>query len=59
VGRMTEKPIVDHSWRPPDSSGVRGTTRSRGPVLDRPCEYMNCRRPLAEHARYVSGRYRR
>lgn len=50
--------INDHPWRPPNSSGIRGTLRSRASVLDRPCEYMNCRRPLAEHARSVSGKWR-
>lgn len=42
--------ITDHVWRPPHA-GIR---RSRIDRLDRPCEYLNCRRPLAEHARAAS-----
>lgn len=40
--------ITDHVWRPPKQTG--GVIRSCRP-LDRPCEFMNCRRPRGEHAR--------
>lgn len=40
--------ITQHVWRPPQGGTV---TRAKGARLDRPCEYMNCRRPRAEHAR--------
>jgi len=47
--------ITDHVWRPPpSSSGLYGTIRSRAPMPERPCEYMNCRSPRAEHERSVS-----
>jgi hypothetical protein len=45
--------ITQHVWR---SLQGGGAIRSRGPRLDRPCEYMNCRRPLTEHARPTRGR---
>lgn len=43
--------ITDHVWRPPSVSN--SLLRGKGPALNRPCEYMNCRRPRAEHARAV------
>ena len=43
--------IVDHTWRPPQK--VSGSAR-RVPPAERPCEYMSCRHPRAEHAYSVS-----
>lgn len=34
--------ILTHVWRPT-------------PLGDRQCAYLNCRRPIAEHERAVSG----
>jgi hypothetical protein len=31
------------------SNGSNSITRARGPLAERPCEYMNCRRPKSEH----------
>lgn len=46
--------IVDHVWRSPMRSGSRGgRIIGRGPLADRLCVYMNCRRPRTEHARSV------
>lgn len=45
--------IRDHVWRPPQAHNDR---QAVGPVTDRPCHYMSCRRSRAEHARGVSGR---
>lgn len=42
--------ITTHKWRPPHSALSK---RGFGPRPDRPCEYMNCRRPKAEHAEAV------
>lgn len=39
--------IDDHAWRAPNPSGV--SPAKRQPHGDRPCEYLNCRRPKAEH----------
>lgn len=47
--------IHDHSWRPPHGAKVSYRTT----WAQRPCEFMNCRRPRAEHARAVSGRHLR
>lgn len=46
--------IVSHTWRPPLSGN-----RAIPPFAQRPCEYMNCRRPRAEHARHVTRRAQR
>lgn len=44
--------VTAHVWRPPhDGSPVV----KRTPRLDRPCAYMNCRRPRNEHEHGVSG----
>ena len=46
--------ITGHVWRPLlPTAYVDGTPAFRLPVLDRPCEFMNCRRPRAEHERAV------
>lgn len=53
------KLITDHVRRAPGTSGTKyGTLRSRGPYAERPCEYMNCRRPRAEHERAFRPRVR-
>jgi len=31
------------------ANGTDTMVRARGPYLERPCEYMNCRRPRSEH----------
>lgn len=46
--------ITSHVWRPPVGGQIAKRTRR----LDRPCEYMNCRRPRAEHERSASGGWR-
>jgi hypothetical protein len=42
--------IVDHAWRPPATK----TAHAAEAIADRPCEYMGCGRPRAEHERSVS-----
>lgn len=42
--------VESHVWRAPH--GIPDG-RGQGPRLDRPCEYMNCRRPRSEHAERV------
>ncbi len=44
--------IVDHVWRPesPHNAATRATAAAA-----RPCAYLNCRRPRAEHERSISG----
>lgn len=39
--------ITDHVWRPTWASGKYVGTLA----ATRPCQYMNCRRPRAEHKR--------
>lgn len=47
--------IADHAWRPfYGGGGTNRLLRGKGPMADRPCEFMNCRRPRSEHARSVS-----
>lgn len=50
---MAEPTIRDHVWRPPPAS--IGGNRGDGPRLERPCEYLTCGRPLAEHALPATG----
>jgi hypothetical protein len=45
--------VVDHVWRPRQ---LELNTSPGTPRLDLPCDYMNCRRPLTEHARPTHGR---
>lgn len=44
--------IRDHVWRAPTGD----FDRTRVPLLDWPCEFMNCGRPRREHERAASGR---
>jgi hypothetical protein len=39
--------ITDHTWRPPNGS----RPERYGPLLERPCAFMNCNRPMEAHAR--------
>jgi hypothetical protein len=56
---MTEQPpsgkgvITDHAWRPRPTST---SSLAADPVPDRPCDYMNCRRPRSEHERTATTR---
>jgi hypothetical protein len=39
--------ITDHVWRPP----MAGWRVQLTPILDRPCLYLNCGRPIEDHRR--------
>jgi hypothetical protein len=50
----TAELITSHVWRAPLAGGLDRVHHV--PRLERPCEYMNCRRPIGEHARATHGR---
>lgn len=43
--------ITSHVWRP---TWANGPNHLNIPAADRPCWYMNCRQPRAEHNRPVA-----
>jgi hypothetical protein len=40
------------------ANGTNSLARARAPYAQRPCEYMNCRRPQSAHRWSVSGKRR-
>jgi len=56
---MTQRPLIfDHSWRPPMGNGGGSMVRDWPPYYERPCEYMNCRRPRSDHRWSVSRKHK-
>jgi hypothetical protein len=43
----TAELITSHRWRAPNAPDSR---HAGTPLLERPCEYMNCRQPRTAHA---------